>query len=358
MRNTKCPFCPKMFTDKHRFCNHIRMKHNDQVPTDCEPLEWAYSLLVGKPVGRVCVQCRKNPVHFNQDTLKYERLCDDPACKEAYVKMVKDRMVHVYGKEHLLNEADMQRRMIFNHKQARDFVWDDKHKFRIIGSYEEDFLNHLKSLDWSPNDVICPSPNNYWYKWKNTGSSDKTNIPLGAAVITDGDPAINDNYGHIGIYIGNGMVASNIGGVKIESVESFANGKYGPWLGWCWPDGKVLQPEVTADTSGWKVGTASAYGAAAGDAYIADNLGTATGEAVTATSMGVAIPMAWSNFRSYFGKTVMIEYNGKVVTAKRNDCGGMGNGSRALDLQPGVIRAFGFTSCDDWGLRQVKYKIL
>ena len=197
----------------------------------------------------------------------------------------------------------------------------------------------------------------YWYKWKSTGSSDKTNIPLGAAVITDG-ASVNSNYGHIGIYIGNGMVASNIGGVKIESVESFANGKYGPWLGWCWPDGKVLQPEVTADTSGWKVGTASAYGAAAGDAYIADNLITATGEAVTANSMGVAIPMAWSNFRSYYGKTVIIEYKGKVVTAKINDCGGMGNGSRALDLQPGVIKAFGFTSCNDWGLRQVKYKIL
>ncbi len=166
MRNTRCPFCPKMFSDKHRFCNHIRMKHNDQVPTDCEPLEWAYSLLVGKPIGRLCVQCRKNPVHFNQDTLKYERLCDDPACKEAYVKMVKGRMVSVYGKEHLLNEADMQRRMIYNHAQARDYTWDEKHKFRIIGSYEEDFLNHLKSLDWSPNDIICPSPNNYWYKWK------------------------------------------------------------------------------------------------------------------------------------------------------------------------------------------------
>ena len=74
-------------------------------------------------------------------------------------------MVKVYGKEHLLNEADMQRKMIFNHAQARDYIWDDTHKFRIIGSYEEDFLKHLQSLNWSANDVICPSPNNYWYKW-------------------------------------------------------------------------------------------------------------------------------------------------------------------------------------------------
>lgn len=166
MRGTKCPFCSKIITDKQVYCHHIARMHNDEVPEDCEPLEWAYSLLVNKPIGRLCVQCQKRPVHFNQDTLKYERLCDDPKCKEAYVHMMKSRMVKVYGKEHLLNEAEMQRKMIFNHANAKDYVWDSEHKFRVIGSYETDFLDHLKSLDWSPNDVIAPSPNNYWYKWK------------------------------------------------------------------------------------------------------------------------------------------------------------------------------------------------
>lgn len=166
MRNTRCIFCGKVFNDKHKYCEHIAMKHNEQVPDEYEPLEWAYSLLVHKPVGRLCVMCKKNNVHFNQDTLKYERLCDDPNCKEEYVRLMKDRMVRVYGQEHLLNDADMQRKMIFNHANAKDYVWDDQHKFRIIGTYEEDFLNKLKSLGWSPNDIIAPSPNNYWYKWE------------------------------------------------------------------------------------------------------------------------------------------------------------------------------------------------
>lgn len=166
MRNTRCPFCSLLFNDKHKYCNHIALRHNDQVPEEYEPLEFAYSLLVHKPVGRLCTECHKNNVHFNQDTLKYERLCDNPECKEAYVKKMKSRMVKVYGTEHLLNDADMQRKMLYNHADARDYVWDDKHKFRVIGTYEIDFLNHLKSLDWSPNDIICPSPNNYWYKWK------------------------------------------------------------------------------------------------------------------------------------------------------------------------------------------------
>lgn len=165
MRNTRCPFCSMIFNDKHKYCHHIAMKHNEQVPDEYEPLEFAYALLVHKPVGRVCVMCKKNHVNFNQESLKYDRLCDNPACKEAYVHMMKERMVRVYGKEHLLNDAEMQRKMLYNHANAKDYVWDEQHRFRIIGTYEEDFLNKLKSLGWSPNDIIAPSPNNYWYKW-------------------------------------------------------------------------------------------------------------------------------------------------------------------------------------------------
>ena len=166
MRNTRCPFCPKIFDDKHKYCHHIASKHNEQVPEDAEPLEFAYSLLVHKPIGRLCVMCKQKPVRFNSESLKYDRLCDNPACKEAYVKLMKSRMVKVHGQEHLLNDADMQRKMLYNHPYAHDFIWDAEHKFRIIGSYEEDFLKKLRAIGWSPNDVIAPSPNNYWYKWK------------------------------------------------------------------------------------------------------------------------------------------------------------------------------------------------
>ena len=165
MRNTKCRFCSKIFNNKQKYCNHVAEAHNDQVPEGCEPLEFAYSLLVNKPMGRLCVMCKEKPVKFNDSSLKYERFCSNPACKEAYVKMMKERMVKVYGKEHLLNEASQQRKMLYNHHDAKDYIWDEKHKFRIIGSYEADFLDKLKSLGWSPDDIICPSPQDFWYKW-------------------------------------------------------------------------------------------------------------------------------------------------------------------------------------------------
>ena len=122
--------------------------------------------------------------------------------------------------------------------------------------------------------------------------------------------------------------------------------------------GWAAKAEITStsdvDTSGWSSGVASAYG---GKTDPGCGSITATGARVTESSMGVVNPMAWGR-RDLLGHKVMIAYGNKVVTATINDVGGMGGGSRALDLQPGVFRAFGFNSCNSWGLRTVKYKIL
>lgn len=109
--------------------------------------------------------------------------------------------------------------------------------------------------------------------------------------------------------------------------------------------------------SGWKTGTASAYGGST-DPSTPNPGTTATGALCDDWSMGVAVPMSMPNYRSYFGRTVEIGYNGMTVYATVNDCGGMGGGSRVLDLQPGVWKAFGFSSCRGWGLRTVSYRFL
>lgn len=119
---------------------------------------------------------------------------------------------------------------------------------------------------------------------------------------------------------------------------------------------KAAESQVSygVDTTGWSTGVASAYGGATdpGCGTI-----TANGSYVSESSMGVAIPLAWGR-RDLLGHTVLISYGGQTVTAVINDLGGMGGGSRSLDLQPGVFRAFGFSSCNGWGLRTVQYKIL
>lgn len=116
--------------------------------------------------------------------------------------------------------------------------------------------------------------------------------------------------------------------------------------------------QISGDGSvGWSVGVASAYGGTT-DPYTPNPATTASGAICDDFSMGVAIPTSWPNYWSYFGRSVEISYNGQTVFATINDCGYMSGGSRALDLQPGVWKAFGFSSCIDWGMRSVNYRVL
>lgn len=65
-------------------------------------------------------------------------------------------------------------------------------------------------------------------------SSDWSKIPVGATVYG----YASNPYGHVGIYIGNGMVAHNIGEIKIQSLESWVKTYKG--FAWGFENGKDL----------------------------------------------------------------------------------------------------------------------
>lgn len=82
-----------------------------------------------------------------------------------------------------------------------------------------------------------------WNVFKNTGSTDMSNIPPGAIVCGSGVGYMGSLYGHVGVYIGNGMVANNASGFSIESLQSWCawqtatcQGHTG-WIGWVYPGG-------------------------------------------------------------------------------------------------------------------------
>ena len=65
-------------------------------------------------------------------------------------------------------------------------------------------------------------------------SSDWSKIPVGAAIYGYS----SSKYGHVGIYIGNGMVAHNIGEIKIQSLESWIKTYKG--FAWGFENGYVI----------------------------------------------------------------------------------------------------------------------
>ena len=66
-------------------------------------------------------------------------------------------------------------------------------------------------------------------------SNDFSQIPVGATVYGYS----SSKYGHVGIYIGNGMVAHNIGEIKIQSLESWIKAYKG--FAWGWENGSGIQ---------------------------------------------------------------------------------------------------------------------
>lgn len=63
-------------------------------------------------------------------------------------------------------------------------------------------------------------------------SKDFSKIPVGAAIYCDSSTAAGKKYGHVGIYIGNGNVADNIGYVRIQPLNKFLEGTKTSCWGW------------------------------------------------------------------------------------------------------------------------------
>ncbi len=119
--------------------------------------------------------------------------------------------------------------------------------------------------------------------------------------------------------------------------------------------GNVQASQTESGGSGWITCIASAY-------TIADNdppgsTATASGIPLDESVPTVAMPMSMNPSR-FYGCKIEISYNGMSIIATVTDCGAMGGGSRGLDLTPAIFRAFGFSTADAWGLREVRYRFL
>lgn len=161
----KCPECNMKYKSLSTWANHLRRNHPGVIPDGFSDARYFYYIQTGRTSGS-CVQC-KRPTDWNEETGKYNRYCNDPKCKQEYVKIAKKRMVDKYGKVHLLNDPNKQREMLQNRKISGVYTFRDGGKVGYVGSYEKDFLitcDHVLGLKSS--DIISPSPHNYVYMYE------------------------------------------------------------------------------------------------------------------------------------------------------------------------------------------------
>ena len=166
VKTYKCPHCGAKYKSLQTWGSHIQMIHPNIIPHDWSTARYFYYIQTGKKNGN-CIECH-NPTEWNEATKKYGRFCHNPKCKEIYRAKFKNRMIEKYGKIHLLNDPNQQRKMIANRRISGIYTFKDGTKHVYTGKYEKDFLYMLdKFLSFSGSDIMSPSPHTYEYNYKN-----------------------------------------------------------------------------------------------------------------------------------------------------------------------------------------------
>lgn len=168
-KKRKCPICDRVFIDKAHLVDHIGRVHAEQIPEGWSAGRYECYLRTGKTEGK-CIYCNK-PTEFNETTGKYHRLCTNPECRKKCSDNADKNMIGKYGKTHLLNDPDMQRKMVYSKKNSGTYVFkdnDSNRKYEVMydSSYGLDFLTMLDIfLNMSGRDIIGPSPHTYYYEY-------------------------------------------------------------------------------------------------------------------------------------------------------------------------------------------------
>lgn len=159
----KCPCCTMKYKSLTPWGTHVRTHHPDWVIPNFSDSRLFYYAQTGRVTG-ACVVCKK-PTDWNEETGKYNRFCNNPKCKEMYRDQFKKRMIDKYGRVHLLNDPDQQRKMLQNRKISGYVEFKDG-KRSYVGSYEKDFLEFCRDkIGLQAKDIESPSPHTYTYKF-------------------------------------------------------------------------------------------------------------------------------------------------------------------------------------------------
>ena len=154
-RKIHCQFCDTYFLEPDAYARHLETEHSDFLPEDFDGWRYYYYQKTGKMKGS-CVMC-KQETRWNDVTHKYNRFCDNPACKDKYREEFKKRMIGKYGKVTLLDDPEQQKKMLANRRISGLYSWSDDPRIKILytGSYEKEFLEFLDlDLHFDPKDII------------------------------------------------------------------------------------------------------------------------------------------------------------------------------------------------------------
>lgn len=156
----KCPYC-ELRVERSKLHIHIQDEHEDMIPDGYTALRVAFNTINHKTEGH-CIIC-KGITDWNEDKGRYERLCNKPACHEAYKKLVAERTRKIYGTDRLQTDpkyADyVQKKALEGRKMSGKYKFTDGGEVSFMGTYERKFLEFMDQvMHCESEDILAPGP--------------------------------------------------------------------------------------------------------------------------------------------------------------------------------------------------------
>lgn len=153
------PLDKKKFSSKGAMYSHIEDTFPELLSTDVSPARLYFNLKYKKSEGR-CVMTGK-PTQWNETTERYERFADDKAA-EAYREMFKKRMQKKYGRTHILDDPDQQKKMLDSRRISKPYIWNDNTKTMANSVLETKFLELLEGTYNFTSKTLAEPPTIYY----------------------------------------------------------------------------------------------------------------------------------------------------------------------------------------------------
>ena len=154
----KCPFDKAKFTKLNALITYVENNYSDNLPKNISTEQALFNLRNKLPInnthGKSIISGK--PTEWDPGMGKYKRLVDDNE-REQFRELFKKRMNSVYGKIHLLDDPEQQKKMLQNRKISGKYMLGRK-EIVYTGSYEKDFLETMDILNWDASDIMMPAP--------------------------------------------------------------------------------------------------------------------------------------------------------------------------------------------------------
>jgi hypothetical protein len=153
------PLDKAKFSTKAQMYAYIEEKYPNLLSDDMSPARLYFNMKYKKTHGRSVLSGKPTP--WNEVTERYERFANEEE-RIQYRDDFKKKMMAKYGKFHILDDPEQQKKMLDNRSISKDYVWNNGDVTRVTGDYEFDFLKYLEVVYKFNAQCFAPPPTIYY----------------------------------------------------------------------------------------------------------------------------------------------------------------------------------------------------